>query len=79
MLSVIAPEYLMDKLDDAKSGEILERAFIKEFKLLQKILQDKTVGRAFDKLEIDPDGILPTEQLDAGGMDLISKFLASLK
>ena len=79
MLSAIAPEYLMDKLNDAKSGKIFERAFIKEFKLLQKILQDKTVNRAFDKLEIDPDGVLPTEQLDAEGMDLISEFLASLK
>lgn len=79
MLSAIAPEYLQDKLNDAKSEKILPRAFIKEFKLLQKILQDKTVSRAFDGLGIEADEILPADHLDTNGMDLIAKFSASLK
>lgn len=68
MLSLIAPGYMKDKLNDARAGRILERAFIKEFKLLQKVLQDKTVRRALEQLDIDPNKVLSTLQLKPSGM-----------
>lgn len=74
MLALVLPEYLSFLIGEAAAGNLGERAFLKEIKLLRKILGTSVCRRALDQLEIDPHALIPWSTLDTCGLETLATF-----
>jgi len=74
MLALILPEYLSFLIGEAAAGNLGERAFLKEIKLLRKILGTSVCRRALGQLELDPHALIPWSTLDTCGLETLATF-----
>lgn len=64
-----------DKLGDGNSqARLTERLFLREIKLLKTILRTNPCRRAMERLEIDPDTLIPWSRMEASGLTTLSAF-----
>jgi len=74
MMALILPEYLSFLIGEAAAGNLGERAFLKEIKLLRKILGTSICRRALGRLELDPHALIPWSTLDTCGLETLATF-----
>ncbi|MDP0492680.1 MAG: hypothetical protein Q7Q71_16670 [Verrucomicrobiota bacterium JB023] len=77
MLCLLLPEYLVELIEEARDGNITQRAVIKEVKLLQAILQRSNIKQALEEVEVIPVTLVPVEALRDSGLMTLVRFVDS--
>lgn len=77
MLCLVLPMYLEELLEEASNGQITQRAFIKEVKLLLAILKRSIIKQALASIGFDPVELVPVEQLRDSGLTTVVRFVDS--
>jgi hypothetical protein len=74
MLALILPEYLSLLTDLIDSGDLTDRALLKEIKLLRKIIGTNICRRALAELGIDPNSLIPWSKLETCGQETLIAY-----
>lgn len=74
MLALILPAYLTLLIADSDVEKIVDRAILKEVKLVKKILGTNACRRALALLEIDPHTLIPWRKLENCGLEILAAF-----
>lgn len=79
ILHALMPGHFRDALTDALTGQVVERALINEVKFLQKVLKQNLVRTALAALELNPEEMIPAEDLAHCGLGKVQNFAAHIK
>jgi hypothetical protein len=77
MLSLILPAYLEELLEAVKTGDLDERQFLKEIKLLLQIGRDAWVRQGLKKAGLTLTEVIPIKILSSCGLEKIEHFARS--
>ena len=77
MLSLILPAYLEELLEAVKTGDIDERQFINEIKLLLQIGKESWVRQGLEKAGFTLAELIPIKTMSSCGLEKIERFAKS--
>lgn len=74
MLCHIIPAHLSALLGQIIEGNLTERAFLKEIKVLQSVLKIQRVRRALEIIDIAPASLFPVKEFKSCGLEKVEAF-----
>lgn len=77
MLGLILPAYLEELLEAVKTGDLDERQFLKEIKLLRQIGRDGWVRQGLKKAGLTLAETIPIKILSSCGLEKIERYVRS--
>ena len=78
MLSLILPAYFEELLKAVKTGDIDERQFLNEIKLLLQIGKERSVRQGLEKAGFTLMEIIPIQIMSSCGLEKIERFAKSM-